>query len=237
MRRALLAIIAVIILAPFCFYFGDKLLYPTYIYRYRLSVEVETPNGLRSGSSVIEVRYEMFPEINGRNHISRVSGEAVFVDLGQGKNLVGLLASGPSGEDVDYPGRIVFRAFNLNGNDPDTPRRLPQLQGKRDLDIYHSSQYDVTKRSLPTFVTLTDLTNPSTARLAPFGLFDEIFGLGFKLRSVAIEMTTDPITEGIEKKIPWIGNYGLETTFERQLRGTNAGSSLTPGLNLKRRGL
>jgi hypothetical protein len=237
MRRSFLAIIAVIILAPLCFYFGYKLLYPTYIYRYRLSVEVETPDGLRSGSSVIEVRYEMFPEINGRDHISRVFGEAVLIDLGQGKNLIGLLAAGPSGEDVDYPGRIVFLGFNLDGNDPDTPRRLLQLRGKRDLDIYHSSPYDVMKRLLPTFVTLTDLTNPSTARLAPFGLFNEIFGRGFKLRSVAIEMTTDPITEGIENKIPWIGNYGLETTFERQLRGTNAGSSLTPGLNLKRRGL
>lgn len=237
MRRAVLAIVAAIILAPLCFYFGYKFLYPTYTYRYRLSVDVETPDGLRSGSSVIEVRYEMFPEINGRDHISRVFGEAVFVDLGQGKNLVGLLAAGPSGEDVDYPGRIVFLAFNLDGNDPDTPKRLLRLQGKRDLDIYHSSLYEVTKRFLPTFVTFRDLKDLSTARVAPPGLFDEIFGAGFKLRSVAIEMTTDPITEGIKNKIPWVGSYGLETAFERQLRGTNAGSSLTPGLNLKRRGL
>jgi hypothetical protein len=237
MRRAFLAIIAAIILAPLSFYFGYKLLYPTYTYRYRLSVDVETPDGMRWGSSVIEVRYETFPELlTERDHISRVFGEAVFVDLGQGKNLIGMLASGPSGEDIDYPSGIVFQAFKLDGNDPNTPKRLPQLHGKRDLDIYSSSQYDVTRRFLPTFVTLTDLTNPSTARLAPFGLFDEIFGVGFKLRSVAIEMTTDPITEGIENKIPWIGNYDLEPTFERQLRGTNAGSSLTPGLNLKRRG-
>jgi hypothetical protein len=237
MRRAFLGIIAAIILAPLCFYFGYKLLYPTHTYRYRLSVEVETPDGIRSGSSVIEVRYETFPEINGRSHISRVFGEAVFVDLAQGKNLIGLLAAGPSGEDVDYPGRIVFLAFNLDGNDSDTPKRLPQLRGKRDLDIYHSSLYEVKKRFLPTFVTLPDLANPGTVRVAPFGLFDEIFGASFKLRTVAIEMNADPITQGIENKIPWIGNYGLETAFERQLRGSNAGSSLTPGLNLKRRGL
>jgi hypothetical protein len=238
MRRAVLAIIVAIILAPLCLYFGYKLLYPTYTYRYRLSVEVETPDGLRSGSSVIEVRYEMFPKLlTERDHISRVFGEAVFVDLGQGKNLIGLLASGPGGEDVDYPGRVVFQAFKLDGNDPNTLKRLPGLRGKRDLDIYHSDKYDVTKRLLPTFVTLTDLTDPGTAHIVPFGLFDRIFGAGFKLRSVVIEMTTDPIAEGIESKIPWVGNYGLETEFERQLRGTNAGSSLTPGLNLKRRGL
>jgi len=112
-KRAILAIVAAIILAPLCFYFGYRLLYPTYTYRYRLALEVETPDGIRSGSSVIEVRYEMFSEFNGRDHVSRVFGEAVFVDLGQRKNLVGLLAAGPSGEDVDYPGRIVFLAFNL----------------------------------------------------------------------------------------------------------------------------
>ena len=90
MRRAFLAVIAAIILAPLCFYFGYQLLYPTYTYRYRLSVEVETPNGLGSGSSVIEVRYETFPELlTQRDHISRVFGEAVLVDLCQGKNLVG----------------------------------------------------------------------------------------------------------------------------------------------------
>jgi hypothetical protein len=238
MRRAVLAIVGTLILAPACFYFGYKLLYPTYTYRYRLSVEVEAPDGLRSGSSVIEVRYQMFPQfLTERDNISRVFGEAVFVDLGQGKNLIGLLASGPSGEDVDYPGRVVFQAFKLDGNDPNTPKRLPRLEGKRDLDIDHSNPSDVTRRLLPTFVTLTDLADPSTARVAPFGLFDRIFGIGFKMRSVAIEMTVDPITEGIENKIPWVGNYGLETAFERQLHGTSAGSSLTPGLNLKRRGL
>jgi hypothetical protein len=204
MRRAVLAIVGTLILAPVCFYFGYKLLYPTYTYRYRLSVEVETPDGLRSGSSVIEVRYEMFPELlTERDHISRVFGEAVFVDLGQGKNLIGLLASGPIGEDVDYPSGVVLQAFKLDGNDPNTPKRLPRLQGRRDLDIYHSSQYEVTKRFLPTFVTFSDLKDLSTAKIAPPGLFDEIFGVGFRLHNISVEMTNDPVTSGIERQMPW----------------------------------
>jgi hypothetical protein len=228
MRRSFLAIIAAIILAPLCFYFGYKLLYPTYIYRYRLSVEVETRDGLRSGSSVIEIRYEMFPKLlTDRDHISRVFGEAVFVDLGQGKNLIGLLAAGPSGEDVDYPGRLVFLAFNLDGNDPNIPKRLPQLRGKRDLDIYHSSLYEVTKRFLPTFVTFRDLHDLSTARIAPPDLFDEIFGTGFKLRNVSIEMTSDPMTSGIEKKMlwwngpfPWLKPIGGGTYVDTRPQGS-----------------
>jgi hypothetical protein len=228
MRRAFLAIIVAIILAPLCLYFGYKLLYPTYTYRYRLSVEVETPDGLRSGSSVVEVRYEMFPKLlTERDHISRVFGESVFVDLGQGKNLIALLAAGPSGEDVDYPGRIVFLTFNLDGNDPNTPKRLPQLRGKRDLDIYHSSLYEITKRFLPTFVTFRDLKDLSTARIAPPGLFGEIFGAGFKMRNVSIEMTSDPVTSGIEEKMlwwngpsPWLKPIGGETYVDTRPQGS-----------------
>jgi hypothetical protein len=207
-KRAILVIIAAIIIAPLGFYFGYKLLYPTYTYRYRLSVEVETPDGTRAGSSVIEVRYEIFPEINGRDHVSRVFGEAVFVDLGRGKNLIGLLAAGPSGEDVDYPGRIVFLAFDLDGNDKNTPKRLPLLRGKRDLDIYRSSLYDVTKRFLPTFVTFRDLTDFKSVKIAPPGLFDEVFGPDYKLRNVSIEMTDGPVTEQISRNLPWLPHPG-----------------------------
>jgi hypothetical protein len=209
MRRAVLAIVGTVILAPAFVYFGYKLLYPTYTYRYRLSVEVETPDGLRSGSSVVEIRYQMFPKLlTERDHISRVFGESVFVDLGQGKNLVGLLASVPSGEDVDYPGRVVFQAFQLDSNDPNTPRRLPQLRGKRDLDIHHSGQYDVTQRLLPTFVTFRDPADFMSAKIAPPGLFGEIFGAGYELRDVSIELTDEPRTEKIQKLLPWLPHPG-----------------------------
>jgi hypothetical protein len=205
MRRASLIVLAAIMLSPLWVYFGYKQLYPTYTYRYRLSVEVETPDGLRSGSSVIEVRYEMFPKIvTDRDHISRVFGEAVFVDLGRGKNVVALLASGPRGEDVGYPGGVVFQAFELNGNDPNTPKLLPQLQGKRDLDIYHSSYHDRTRRFLPTFVTFGDPKDFKSVKLAPHGLFDEIFGAAYKLHGVSIQMTRDAITKQIEKNLPWL---------------------------------
>jgi len=141
--------------------------------------------------------------------------------------LVGLLAAGPSGEDVDYPGRIVFLAFNLDGNDPNTPKRLSLLRGKRDLDIYHSSLYEVRKRLLPTFVTFRDLNDLSTARIAPPDLFDEIFGTGFKLRNVSIEMTSDPVTSGIEKKMlwwngpfPWLKPIGAGTYVDTRPQGS-----------------
>jgi hypothetical protein len=68
---------------------GIALKYPTYTHRYRLTVEVDTPDGVRSGSSVIEVlRSDMgwFPFSQGLYDF-RVHGEAAFVDLGANRNV------------------------------------------------------------------------------------------------------------------------------------------------------
>ena len=70
---------------------------PTVTYRYRLTIEVETPQGLRSGSSVIETTIRdttgaVLSTPEARTISSKVRGEAVFVDLGEGRNVVAILA-------------------------------------------------------------------------------------------------------------------------------------------------
>jgi hypothetical protein len=62
------------------------LAYPTSRHRFRLTVNVETPTGLRSGSSVMETVVERLPGWvglrEGQLAIPSLIGEAVFVDLG-----------------------------------------------------------------------------------------------------------------------------------------------------------
>ena len=54
-------------------------------YRFRMTVEVETPQGLKSGSSVIEVRLARGMAIGDSSGVSSgVFGEAVVVDLPDG---------------------------------------------------------------------------------------------------------------------------------------------------------
>ncbi len=65
-------------------------------FRYRLTVEVETSEGLRTGSSVIEVqqslgRSAMNPA--GQRISRRIRGEAVAVELPLGQTLFALLRS------------------------------------------------------------------------------------------------------------------------------------------------
>ena len=81
---------------------------PSVTYRYRLTVEVETPDGMRSGSSVIETNIHdttgnWWALGEARRASSRVRGEAVFVDLGSGRNVVALLARGPQADQgIDF---------------------------------------------------------------------------------------------------------------------------------------
>ena len=54
-------------------------------YRYRMTVEVETPEGLKTGSSVIEVSTDVASEYTiptPGKVTNRVRGEAAAVDLG-----------------------------------------------------------------------------------------------------------------------------------------------------------
>ena len=85
-------------------------LYPTTSYRFRITLNVDTPQGLRSGSSVMEVRTRRYPAwttLGNNTGQSSLTGEAVFVDLGpdvdsKPRNVLALLAWGPRGENVDF---------------------------------------------------------------------------------------------------------------------------------------
>lgn len=65
-------------------------------YRYRMAVEVDTPQGVRAGSAVIEVIQGegiAFPGPEAGGVKARVRGEAVAVDLPGGQTLFALLRS------------------------------------------------------------------------------------------------------------------------------------------------
>jgi hypothetical protein len=170
-------------------------IYPTYTYRYRMTVEVEADGKVHSGSSVVQVTYEIPPEwlLSANRLTPRVKGEAVFVDLGNGRNLIALLAAGQNADNVNYPYYIVPKLFGLTFSDEDLPK-YGRLQDSGEIPA----------SDLPTFVTFTDLNDPKTARVVEPYEFPEVFGEGVRFRGATIEMTRDAVTNGITEKLPWI---------------------------------
>src|SRR4051794_17909020 len=78
---------------------GDQIRINRPGHKYRLTVAVETPEGVKSAAGVLSVH----PDRGYSRHGSTVTkGDAVVVDLGAGKSLVALLA------------HIVDRSFDLD---------------------------------------------------------------------------------------------------------------------------
>jgi hypothetical protein len=170
--------------------------YPTYTYRYRMTVTVEVDGEPRSGSSVIEVnvRKNSSPMFEKRVLLESVQGEAAFVPVRGGLDLVALLASGSYGEDVDYPTRVVPGVFELDTFDERVRDRLPGLRGRRELS----------GKWLPTLVQVSDPNDSATLRVIRPDEFDQVFGPGVRWRGVTIDMTTDAVTHGIEERLPFL---------------------------------
>src|SRR6201987_5441580 len=100
-----LALLAVLVI-------GDQIRINRPGHKYRLTVEVETPAGIKAASGVLAVTPDRGYSNRGK---SLPSGEAVFVDLGEGKNLVALLAHLDGKLDLDGINYVALRAYSEAG--------------------------------------------------------------------------------------------------------------------------
>ena len=177
-----------------------KLNYPAYAWHQKLTLAVDTPDGVRTGASVTEVEVILTPtgwptatqlKVNRR-------GEAVVVDLGGSRFLFALLRG--SGEGF---ARRVFRdqladapADRAGGRTYGTKARaLSKLRATAPVPF----------DALPMLVTFGDIDDPTTvAPVDPDNLAASL-GAGFALRDVTLEITDAPVTEGVvEGVLGWL---------------------------------
>lgn len=218
-RRTLLCsaiCLGAVAILPACNASGHEL--PTY--RYRLTVEVDTPEGLKSGSSVIEVRTELagkvkLPDANGLR--IEFKGEAVAVDLGPRGVLFALLRSESS---VSWAGGVMERvtppppaatkvryakwhARMLANKGVHALHRISPFT----LQPWERPKPDDPPKDYPMLVRFGDITDPKTVeRVNPDDLAAS-FGSGVKLRRITVELTDDPVTTGIEKRLEWLSRH------------------------------
>jgi hypothetical protein len=169
-------------------------LYPTYAVRYRLTVNAIVGEQPHSGSSVIEIRVKTQPNLlDNPRWAFRVDGEATFVNLGEGRNLVALLNQGPS--KASSATTILFRAFRVpfiaeNAAD------LSKLSGERRLQ----------PGDWPPFVTFQDVSDSLSVRAIDPSAFQDTYGAGARIDDVTVSITQEPVTHSLEQNLPWLGN-------------------------------
>lgn len=179
-------------------------------YRYRLTVEVETPKGLRTGSSVIEVKQTLVRAGSSPAHLAverRVRGEAVAVDLPGGRTLFALLRSK---NDVDWASLVFPRLAPQRKGEPfaDQLDYVFEVTGTKILPrTWPPRPYVPESQAYPLLVKFKDQTDPTTVtEVNPDDLAAD-FGQGVRLRRITVELTDDPVASIIEKRLRWLSGH------------------------------
>jgi hypothetical protein len=194
--------------------------------RYRLIVEVETPQGIKSGSSVIEVTALKtpisLPGAGGLTNLGGLSckGEAAAVDLPNGQALFALLQTeGGFRRACAYPLLAFKHRLNAFAGGYAQIQLISSWKGQRSPmpQVHSILPKDGGEISgYPMLVTFKDITDPtSVERINPDDLAAS-FGKGYKLKSISVTITDEPVTTGIESKLP---SYGPETGFNEWYKG------------------
>lgn len=183
-------------------------------YRYKLTLAINTPNGVKRGSSVIQVTFwdVSFP---ARGTMHRLDGQALYLDLGPGtRPLIALLTSRLHRKYDDEirwteeagPGTpLILRAYGeaRSREFMDDVPRVARLRGPR----------KISPNDLPDLVTFADMRDPSSVIEVDRNDLQGSLGPNITWNEVAIENTDEPITRGIERDLPWIPTY-----FQNNLR-------------------
>lgn len=198
----LLALLAVLVA-------GDQIRINRPGHKYRLTVEVETPDGIKTGAGVMAVVPDRGYSPGGR---VRTRGDAIFLDLGRGKNLVVLMAH-LDGKwlDLDDINFVALRAYGAARGSRVPFKELSQLGGV----------VPVQGAVIPVLVTFGNPSDPATARTVAADNAQAVLGDGFRLHGMTVEIVPngfwpldfggplgEPVTRGIAAKLPWLTQPG-----------------------------
>ena len=186
-------------------------LYVSGTWRYKMTVVVETPEGIKTGSAVREVsnsasKIKILSFTQSTNPAKAV-GEAVVVDLGQRGKLFALMNGYKWGPD--YAHSVLYDVFP-SGKGGTT------FEGIKFYKKLKAGPKTLTLEQYPTLVMFKDINDPKTVTSvldiesdrkwpATYTIkadhFEELFGKGVRLKAITIETTDEPVTNNIDNYI------------------------------------
>ncbi len=219
----LLGLLAVIVI-------GDQIRINRPGHKYRLTVEVETPDGIESASGVLAVTPDRGYSRGGK---TTTRGDAVFVDLGQhhgqNKNLVALLAHQDKSLDLDDVNYVALRAYGAARG-----ARVSFSEMSR-----QSGAVPVEGALIPVLVSFGDPNDPATARRVAVDQAEAVLGPGYRVRGITAEVVPngfwpvdfggvlgEPVTRGIDRKLPWLAVPGEGAEVALKAAGLTGGGTI-----------
>ncbi len=191
-------ILAPLVLFEFVYYT------PSFPFRYKVTVEVQTPDGLKSGSSVMDAEYRVSGYDLGNLFDASFEGEAVFVDLGRGKNLVLTLRSeGSKSSNATSASLLPVYVFDL-----------PWFRGSREATLTgmpgaierarKAGPTDIPLDILPLMATLENPLDRASARVVDPANLSATFGDGYELARIMVATSSEPINRDLSLKLTFL---------------------------------
>lgn len=201
-------------------------------YRFRMTVVVETPDGVKSGSSVYQIDVAQRLQVTPESQVRKVAltGESVAVEIAPGRTLFTLLKTVSNNDS--------FFLMSLRSLQPNC-RQTYGSPEECTIDAMVSrlskagpgKPFIVKPDSYPMLVTFGDIDDPtSVERVDPDDLA-ATFGEGVKLKRITVELTDDPVTTGIEERLGWLPNYYDKMLDGRSIRHIDAENRLANNLS------
>jgi hypothetical protein len=184
-----------------------------YSWRQKITVVVSTPDGDKTGSAVTQVAYwpNRFSWLFGGEWESSLNGEAVVVGLGNQRFLFLLLSDRTH---TTYVKLIAGHLFAVEGNrfSHETFRKI----------VFAKQSIIVPTELMPNFVTFESSKEPDSIIRVDAKNFSQVFGDGYSIKSVTLEITDEQVTDGLVKKaLPWIDDdsrrfWDIRSTTEKK---------------------
>ncbi|MEQ8823152.1 MAG: hypothetical protein RIC14_02130 [Filomicrobium sp.] len=210
------------------------LAYPSTTVRYRLTAEVQTPEGTKTGSVVNEILFYTQPATLTQGSIGRGNrgrGEALVVDLGNRGKLFGLLigrlSDGSPGDP--RPAQMILDLYAPNWRDGEVGyRQALATVAPTETPI------ELPKKYWPFFVTFRNPDDPTTVESVKANDLSSRFGSGVKLTRMTsqlvdagvwpldrLDLSGTPLTSQVKEMLPW-----LDWPREKMLKTGNGRSPL-----------
>ena len=183
------------------------------VWHQKLTLELETPSGVVSRSSVVEVSVSYFsrPDPISGNEVSyNVKGEATVVEVLPGRYLFALL----DGSEYRFEAAAQERFKGMQRGEwlRAIPRQVEPVSLKGD--------------QIPMLATFVDISDSTSVRQVDPNDLAATFGPGVSLKALTLEITNEPVTRG--HLLGWLDRYPetpllevispTDFSFEAQLR-------------------
>lgn len=177
-------------------------------YKYRLTVDVSTPSGAKSGSAVQQIVVRpTLPLLAASQYTTTQEGDAVAIELPDGSTLFVLL------------NQEIVRSALAEGRSTDMKTPLEEAERGRVYEYSPPPPRNDGLIYLPNYVKFRDLADPASV----YAVDPSDVGGGAAVSRITVQLTKERLTRTIHRRLPWLANH-----YGKNLRGVRSIVQVSP---------